>query len=190
MVTDFFKVSNLFLYERKLDNFLLLQKSESPIQIYFLDVDGCKKVASENNWQANFTISINEILENTDVCAVAEFNQRLAHWTQISFGGAYVAEIDKKIRVDSKSAYLHGIYTEKDFRKMGIASAVMEKVSAYLLERGISRLYILVDSRNPSMLRVVAKAGFKRIGAIKLTKIGKLKLYRRKGKISDFLESK
>jgi RimJ/RimL family protein N-acetyltransferase len=70
---------------------------------------------------------------------------------------------------------------------MGVASTIMQEVSNYLHEKGIKKIFILIESQNSSMLKVAKKAGFKEIGEIKYLKIGKLALYRRKGKIKNFI---
>jgi len=183
MLTDILIVNSLFLLEKKLDRFSFVPVNKINVEIKFIDPTDCKKVASENRWQDNFTVDINEIFQDSDVSVIAEVNGHLAHWAQIAFKTAYVAGIEKKISVSSESAYIYGVYTAKNFRKMGIASAVIEKTAAYLCERGIRKVYLFANTHNLSMLKIAEKTGFKRIGMITLIKIGRLKLYRYKGNI-------
>lgn len=190
MLTDILEFSSLELFRKNLDGNSSLSKVETKVEIKFLDPKSCKKIAVKNKWQTNFTVGIDEILEDSDICVIAEVDGYLAHWTHITYKSAYVSEIMKRIWLVSESAYLHGIYTAKDFRKIGIASTVIEKIEAYLHEKGIRELYVLIDSHNNSMLRVATKAGFKEIGKVKIIKIGKLKLYRYKGIFKVFLSQK
>ncbi len=190
MLTAILAMNSLRLLEKNLDHFSAAKQTMIDFEIEFLDPKDCKKLASYNQWQTNFTVNADDILEYSDLCAVAKFNGVIAHWTQIAFNSVYTAEIDKDIFVSSKSAYLYGIYTSKDFRRKGLASAVTQKTFAYLSDKGIRRIYMAVDPHNHSMLRIAAKAGFKEIGRITVIKMGKLRLYRCKGDIKKFMKSK
>jgi ribosomal protein S18 acetylase RimI-like enzyme len=156
-------------------------------EVKFLDPDSCKKIAFENKWQANFTVDINEILEDSDLSVIAEVKGHLVYWTQIAFKTAHVDEIERRISVDSESAYVYGVYTAKNFRKVGIASSVMAKVAEHLHERGIRRIFLFVDQHNQSMLKIAGTAGFEQLGKVKLIRIGKLKLCRYTRNMKNFI---
>jgi RimJ/RimL family protein N-acetyltransferase len=190
MFTNILDITNLQLWEKKLDLSSSFDLTKTDFEIEPVDQKTCREMAAQNNWQANFTTTIDEILDYSDICFIAKADGKMVHWTHITFKSAYIAEINKRIQPNSDSAYLYGIFTAKDFRKKGIASAVIEKVADYLTEKGIKKLQVIVDSHNNSMAKIVNKTGFEQIGAVKLVKIGKLKLYRYKGRTKEFLTSK
>jgi hypothetical protein len=178
--------TELFLLEKNIDSFRHAIDAKSDLEIKIVSPADCKKAASENNWQNNFSVNINEIVEESNVCALAEVNGSLVHWTQITFGTASVAEIKRRIKINPESAYLHGIYTITAFRKRGITSEVIEKILMYLNERKIRRIYILIDVHNNEMLKVAEAAGFKKLGKASLFTIGSLCLFRSEGNIKSY----
>jgi predicted GNAT family acetyltransferase len=176
---------------------VLLQKNftlSSPVdaahvgfEVKFVSAEECKKIAIANKWQNNFRVDIDEIVKESNLCAVAEVNGNLAHWTQISFGKTNIEEIQKTINVDSDSAYLHGVYTAEAFRKKGLTFHFIEKISDHLCQKGISKLYILIDVQNSPMLKIAEKAGFKKLGKASLTVIGPIKFYKADNEIKNML---
>jgi hypothetical protein len=178
--------TELFLLEKNIDSFRPAVNARSDFEIKIVSPADCKKVASENNWQDNFSVNLSEIVEESNICAIAEFNGSLAHWTQITFGMASVAEIKRRIKLNPESAYLHGIYTASAFRKRGITSEVIEKISMYLHEKKISRLYILTEAHNNAMLKIAEATGFKKLGKATLITIGSKSLFRSDRKIKSY----
>lgn len=187
MFTNILSITNLQLWEKKLELSDSSDNIQTEFEIETIDQKTCQKLAIQNQWEANFTTAISGILEFSDICFVAKKAGSLVHWTHVTFKSVYIAEIGKKIVLDSGSAYLFGIFTNKHNRKSGIASAVIQKVTAYLAGKGTKKVYIIIDSHNNSITKIITKAGFTQIGAVKFVKMGKLKIYSYKGAIKDFL---
>jgi GNAT superfamily N-acetyltransferase len=152
-------INHLLLLQKNL-NLAPVTNHDFKIDIKFIDPTECKKIASLNHWQDQFQVDIDKILLYSDLSVVAEINGRLAHWSHVALKSAYVAGIQKKISIHSECAYIYGIYTAGEFRKMGIASAVLERISAYLAESGIKNAFFLTNRRNLSMIRVGEKKLF------------------------------
>ena len=180
-------VNSLVFLEGKPERSTRSSESMVQLEVRFISPKNCREIAFENQWQSNFTVNIDDILKDSDLSVVAEVNGHLAHWMQITFKPAYVAEIEKRMLATPESAYVYGVYTAKVFRKMGIASTVLEKALAYLNKRGVKTVHLFVDSHNSSMLRIAEKTGFKAVGEVKLIKIGNVKFYKFKGDIKNLL---
>lgn len=95
MLANIIVVNNLLLFENKIDDFFCDQVNKIDVEVKFVDPKTCKKIASENQWGANFIVDIDEILKDSALSVVAEVDDRLACWTQIAFKTAYVGEIEK-----------------------------------------------------------------------------------------------
>jgi len=132
---------------------------------------------------AKFKLGIDgdEKFGTNDMCATAEIHGELVHWSWVAFNEAYVGEIERKIRINSDSAYVYAVYTAQEYRGLGIASKAMEKICDYLYEMGVRKVYLYTRHDNFPMLRVAHKAEYQKIGTMRFIKVCKLKLYRCKG---------
>jgi predicted GNAT family acetyltransferase len=179
--------TDLILLQKDTSSTFLASEGTIDFEVKFTSPAECKKIATENHWQNDFRVDIDEILKESSLCATAMVDGALAHWTQITFGAATVEEIKRKINPGSQSAYLHGVYTARAFRKKGITGHVLSKIAEYLHGLGISRIYIFVDAKNRTMLGVVKKAGFEKLGKATHVVIGGLHIFRVDAEIRDFL---
>jgi RimJ/RimL family protein N-acetyltransferase len=181
---------DLFLYEKSnyLDHIdMPTANIHTSFNVSLISTADCRKIALENKWQNNFSADLNTVFKQSDLCAIAQADGKLVHWTNISFKGAGVSEIKRKIILDSQSAYLFAIYTADGFRKKGITSHVIEAVIKHLQEIGIKKIYILIAPNNYKMLAIAERTGFKKLGKATLITIGNLSLFRADKKISAFL---
>jgi ribosomal protein S18 acetylase RimI-like enzyme len=165
--------------ERVFDGSSLKVDSKVNVEIKFVNPTECKKIVYDNHWQNNFG-NISDILQDSDLCTIAEIDGSLAYWSQIAFKATYVEGIDKKIIVPPESAYIYGVYTAKNFRKLRVASKALNDTAIYLFERGIKKLFLFTNTHNLPMQRTAKTAGFNIIGKITLIKIGKFHIYRNK----------
>lgn len=176
--TSVFKREKLFVIEKRLTDASFKTEAKIEVNLRLVQRDEFPKIANKFK---KFEVNVEEMLEDGDVCAIAEIDGNLVHWTLVAFNDAYVGEIERKIRVSPDSAYLYAGYTAQEYRGLGIASKAMEKILCYLHEIGIRKTYALIRHDNFPSLRYTHKAGFKKIGTIKFFKICKLKLCRYEG---------
>jgi hypothetical protein len=179
------KIVKLNLWEKELSSFPYFKKKLA-FEIKALDPTSCEQIASQAYWAANFNISVDLILKDSDICYIATKDSRLIHWTQVTFKSAYVIELNKNTRPDPNTAYLYGVFTALDFRKTGVATAVIQEISSRLTGQGIGKIYILSD-KDP-MQKILIKTGFKKIGSAYSIKIGKIEIYRYFGKSNGLLK--
>jgi GNAT superfamily N-acetyltransferase len=62
-------------------------------------------------------------------------------------------------------ARVSAVFTPKEFRGNGYASIAVAKVSKELLERGLKYATLLVDKKDPAVMRIYEKIGYKRQGS-------------------------
>lgn len=176
--TSVFKRDILLVVEKMLADAGVKTETKVEVDLKLVQRDDFPKIASKFK---KFKTNVGKMFESGNTCIVAEINGEFVHWTWVSFNEAYVTEIERKIRINSDSAYMYAFYTVPEYRGLRIAPKAMEKILNYLHERGIKKAYTLIRPNNFPALRYTHKVGFKKIGMIKFTKICKLKLYRCKG---------
>jgi len=177
-----FRTEKIFVFERTLTNLCPKAKVKVEVDVKLVQRDEFPKIA--NNFK-KFKVDVEAIFEDGRMCAIAEIDGDLVHWTFVAFNEAYVMEIERKIRVSSDSAYLYAGYTAPEYRGLGIASKAMVKILCYLHERGIKKAHALIHPNNFPSLRYTHKLGFKKIGTITFIKICKLKLYKCKDETKE-----
>lgn len=170
-----FRMEKIFVFERTLTDLCFKAKAKAKVDVKLVQRDEFPKIA--NNLK-KFKVDAEAIFEDGRMCAIAEIDGNLVHWTFVAFNEAYVMEIKRKIRVSTDSAYVYAVYTAPEYRGLGIASKAMEKISCCLHERGIKKAYALIHPNNFPSLRYFHKVGFKKIGKITFIEICKLKLYK------------
>jgi hypothetical protein len=172
-----FEIVSLELWEKSLSGYASSEKLDGCFRIEMVTPARCRIIASQSDWTANFNVSLEEILRDSDICFVATKGSRLVHWTHATFRSTCIQEINKKIQPESKSAYLYGVFTAIDNRCLGIASAVIQEACNQLAMEGTKRVYIIIERHNRSMKKIITKVGFKRTGSAKLSRFGRIKLF-------------
>lgn len=79
----------------------------------------------------------------------------------------YVTYGTFRLRPAYKYTVEHSIYVDKDFRKQGIAGALMEKIIAVARENEIHSLIGGIDAENEISIRFHEKYGFEEVAHIK-----------------------
>jgi RimJ/RimL family protein N-acetyltransferase len=189
-LTNFFEIVSLELWEKRLADFPPFKVAEHDFKIEVTTPARCRDIASQSSWGANFKVTLDEILRDSDVCFVATKDSRLVHWTHAAFRSTYIEEIGKRIRPNSNSAYIFGVFTAPNFRNFGVASAVIQEASFYLSDKGTDKIFILIDKHNSSMRKILTQAGFKKTGFVKLFRLGKMRLLRCNARIRAMLSSR
>lgn len=174
ILVSLFKREKLLVFVRALDDASLKTEAKVKVDIQVIRRDAFPEISDKFK---NSNINMKETFGTADICVIAEINGILTHWGWVTFNEAYLMEIEKRVRVDSKSAYLYGVYTIPDYRRLGIYSKVMEKLCNYLQKRGFEKVYLCIVYDNIPSLRAAYKAGYQKIGSISFTKIYRLKLY-------------
>jgi ribosomal protein S18 acetylase RimI-like enzyme len=169
------KKRKIFLLEKRINDFPFRLKTKVKINVQIFYKTEFNRIA---NKFIDFRVNISNLLRNSDICAIAEINEKLVHWSFVAFKEAMVKEIERRVKLNPGSAYLYAVYTLPRHRNMGIAHEVIYKILCHLRERGIKAAYVIVGSDNLPMLKLAFKLGFKKIGNIKFIKLWKFKLYR------------
>jgi GNAT superfamily N-acetyltransferase len=115
------------------------------------------------------------------LCFVVEKNGKILNHTWVCFHEAYVDELERKIQIESDSAYRYDEYTDPDYRGMGILPTVLMWSANYLFQNGIKEIYEVVSSNNFPSLRAHQKIGSRKMGEVTLIRLFELKRYRCKG---------
>lgn len=111
------------------------------------------------------------------LCFIADMNGEIAHYKWVALDEAYVSELNRNIRVSYNSAYIYSSYTVPKFRGFGLDTKVTMKVFDYLHERGIEKVYILVQFNNIPSLRVMQKVGYRKMGEVRFVQVFGFKKY-------------
>jgi ribosomal protein S18 acetylase RimI-like enzyme len=176
----FFRKDKFVLVERILAETSFQTETNVKVGLRIIQRDDFSKIFDKFK---KSRVDIEKVSEDASLCAVAEIDGNLVHWTFVAFDKAYVRELERKICVAPGTVYLYAIHTDPDYRGLGIASKVMTKILGYLQEEGFEKAYALIRPNNSPSLRYTQKLGFKKIGTIDFSKIFGLKIYRCKSKI-------
>ena len=91
----------------------------------------------------------------------------------------YEKDPNRFMRLEPGHAEIKYCLTLPEFRGRGIYPRVLKMIVARLTEKGIERVFICVKADNHASLRGVEKAGFTRVGQIRLIKAMGVQLSRR-----------
>jgi len=137
--------------------------------------------------ERSFEYNPEERIKLGHILILAQINEKYVHYTWIVLGKTYASinDIEIKISLNSKSAYLYDAYTIPDYRGQGIFSKSMWKILNYLDDMRIEKVYAIIRYNNLPSLRVFKKFGFKKIGEVNFTKIFYLTFYKVKGETEE-----
>jgi GNAT superfamily N-acetyltransferase len=97
----------------------------------------------------------------------ATIGDDLVHWSLFACHRSYRKLIDGNIRLDSDSAYIFNMYTDPKHRGKEISARVLDAICSHLYRKGITKFYVFILTNNPSSIKSVSKAGFRKIGSVK-----------------------
>ena len=105
---------------------------------------------------------------------VALIDGKLVNWSLFAVNKVYRGEYVKRFNLNHHSAYIHAVYTMREYRGNGIAPQVIDAICGYLFQKNIRHVYLCINPANQASLRFASKAGFKNIGHITYIQILKL----------------
>ena len=105
------------------------------------------------------------------LCFIADMNGEIAHYKWVALDEAYVSELNRNIHCNYNSAYIYSSYTVPKFRGFGLDPKVTMRVFDYLHEKGIEKVYILVQFNNIPSLRVMQKVGYRKMGEVRFVQV-------------------
>jgi RimJ/RimL family protein N-acetyltransferase len=83
------------------------------------------------------------------------------------------------LRLDQKDAEIKYCLTLPGFRGQGLYPRVLEAVAHHLRSKGANNVFICVHEENRSSVKGIEKAGFKRVGSLRLRKVMGFQVSRR-----------
>ena len=152
-------------------------KTQTKIEVHFelFQPDDFPKAAEKF---MKLGIDAEKIFGPGDMCIVGEVAGRIVHWTWFALNGNYVMEMEKRIQMPSlDSAYVYAGYTVPEYRGLRIAPKAEEEMYNHLHNRGIKRVFGLIESSNFPSLKYHRSIGFRKIGTIRFIRILGLRLY-------------
>jgi GNAT superfamily N-acetyltransferase len=170
-------VSEIF-FEKVLDDPGFKTETKLDIDVRIVQCNDFQKILDKFK---ELNIDVEKNYGTADIYAVAEIDGKPVHIRGVKLNWAYVGALERKIRLSSDSAYLYGAYTVPEYRGLGVAPKVTERIFYHLKQNGIKKVYACIQSNNFPSLRYAQKVGYLKIGTITFIKIWKLKLYRFKG---------
>jgi RimJ/RimL family protein N-acetyltransferase len=171
-------ITSEIIFEKTLDDTSFKTEAKVDIDVTIVQRNGFPKIT---NKLKKFNVNIQRNCRTADICAIAEIDGDPVHVRAVKLNEFYVEWIERTIQVGSDSAYLYGAYTVPEYRGLGVAPKVTEKVLFYLSQIGIRKVYALIQSNNFPSLRYAQKVGYTKIGTVTFIRISRLKLYRFKG---------
>lgn len=99
-------------------------------------------------------------LSETTRCFVVVSRARLVHATWVTTGAAWTREVRGYLQPPAGHAYVYESFTRPEVRGLGIYTFALEAIAAVCASEGFERLWVAVESDNPSSLRAVTKAAF------------------------------
>ncbi|MFA5173820.1 MAG: peptidoglycan bridge formation glycyltransferase FemA/FemB family protein [Candidatus Pacearchaeota archaeon] len=149
--------STVFLYSSFLENNKIL---EPKIKGVFKPAD-IKEMMKFVDKDSNISQeTIEERFDEGHQCFIYLFNNKLAHYSWVSFEEMNILEVNAKIPLQSGEAVIYDCYTNKEFRNKGIYSAMLTKIKDYLMQKNFVKSYIYVESNNKASINGIEKAGF------------------------------
>jgi pyroglutamyl-peptidase len=102
---------------------------------------------------------------------VARSGERIVHVTWVARGHVRMGYLDTPLALRSDEAMLE-IYTDRDHRSLGIATAVCSQMLRELQSQGIRRALVLISPENAPSKRVFAKLGYRKLGTVRRFSFG------------------
>ena len=99
--------------------------------------------------------------ENGDLCFLVQDGQRCLGFTWGHTGDCYIRGAAERLTLDPQSAYMYGVFTIEEMRRMGIYDAIQEAFFRYYIERHVTRFYTMIEKDNIIMKGAFLKTGFK-----------------------------
>jgi hypothetical protein len=110
-------------------------------------------------------------------CFIARHRGQVVHTAWVAFGTCYSYLLDRAYDLASDQAYLHGSFTQPDFRRQGVQLAGTCHRLQVLRDRGFRRVLGLVDPKNPLAMRSHPKTGYVSAGTSGFVEVFGLRFY-------------
>lgn len=178
MIFRFLKIERLLFFEKILNVQNKKPEYKTKINVKIVLRDNFSKILAKFR---ELPINVEQNYGIADLCAILEINGKPVHIRGVMLNKIDIMSIERKIRIDSDSAFLYGAYTVPEYRRQGMAQKVTDEIFCYLKQIGIRKVYAYIKKNNLPSLRYARKVGYRRIGEVKFLKILKLRLYTFKG---------
>lgn len=103
---------------------------------------------------------IDRRFSNGDLCFFVRDGQRCIGLAWGHTGDCYIRGAGERLTLDSHSVYLYGVFTAEDARGRGIYNAIQEEFFRYYSDKGVTRVYAIIEKNNLIMKKIFLKAGF------------------------------
>ena len=106
-------------------------------------------------------------LSETTNCFLVSSGDLIVHATWVTTTAAWTRELRTYVVPPAGDAYVYESFTRVEARGRGAYPFALLHISSLLEERGLSRVWVAVETHNGPSLRAVAKAGFEEAFAIR-----------------------
>ncbi len=111
------------------------------------------------------------MLEDGGLCLVALDGESVAGFNLVSLGKGYIPLIGLRRTLRENEAWSDQITVNKNYRCIGVGTALRYRIFKELQKRGIRKIYGGAQTSNPASLNLARKVGFKEIADIQYLKI-------------------
>jgi ribosomal protein S18 acetylase RimI-like enzyme len=185
LLVRLFRKEKFFIFERTLDDTHLGIEAKVEVDLRLLKPEELPRIPKKF---AELRIKAKDRFKKGHIGVSAVLHGELVHSKWIGFNEVFSSDMDRKLRIESDSAWVYDSYTVPEYRGIGIAPKAMEKVFEYLSAKGIRTVYVGVSQSNFQSLRAVQKEGFRKIGAITIIKVFRKKLYICEGETKEYYD--
>jgi hypothetical protein len=165
----------IFFFEKNLEGSSININAQLNINVRLVTVKDYQKLKFPH-------LSANEIKNRWNLghlCIGVEIQGKIVSLQWISFNGAYVRGLERKLVLYPNSAYSYDVYTLPEYRGLGFAPAAFGKTLSYLkANTQVEKVYMCISHTNFPSLRAAQKEELHKIGGVSYFRIFNLRFYR------------
>ena len=171
------RVYHLVVFKRDLDR--PVEYFPAAIELEFIDApqDLAHLRALLDDVPLEHRVDLDERWRAGQRCYLARHRGRTVHAAWIAFGSCYSYVLDRTFELAPHEAYLHGSFTQPEFRRQGVQLAGTCHRLQVLRELGFRRVVGFVDPRNRLANRTNPKTGYIPVGVSGLVELFGVRFY-------------
>lgn len=121
--------------------------------------------------------TVEQRFERGEDCYVAYVHDKVVAYGWVSYREAEIGEVNKRMVVKPREAYLYDFVTRLEFRGQNLYPALLGRILKDLEARHYRRVYIFVLHENAASRRGVSKAGFRQFQIVTCLRILGFRFY-------------
>lgn len=131
---------------------LTMSANKAEIRVRLAGAEDIQRFERFDDFRGRKAARALERFKASHLCFIAERNRKIVCYAWVAFHEKHIDVIERKIRLDPRSAYGYNEYTDPEYRGMGIFPAVLVTTSNYLSKNGIKQKYAIAYSHNVSAI--------------------------------------